>query len=201
MSDLFCAATVIVARHGEAEYDTPGIASDSGGQLSQLGRAQARDLGESLLARRIAAVWCSDMARAVQTAEIAAGVLGLPVRVRAGLREFGVGGLAGRPITDLDVVFEKWVGGDLSASCPGAVTGEQVMARVRGELESIADTYRGATVLVVSHGGATGLVLPRLAGNVPTDYALDRPIANTGTCELTVDADGWMLRTWNGVAI
>src|SRR4051794_537580 len=109
MSDLFCAATVIVARHGEAEYERPGVASDAGGSLTQLGRDQARRLGESLRDKRIAAVWCSDMARAVQTAEIAAGVLGVPVRVRAGLREFAVGRLAGHPISDLDVVYKQWV--------------------------------------------------------------------------------------------
>jgi probable phosphoglycerate mutase len=165
--------------------------------LTTLGREQARRLGESLRDQRIAAVWCSDMARAVQTAEIAAGVLGVSVRVRAGLREFGVGRLAGHPIHDLDVVFKQWVGGDLVAACPGAETGHQVLDRMRHELESIADTFRGETVLVVSHGGVTGLVLPRLASNVPNDFAFHQPIANGGTCEIAVDADGWMLRTWN----
>jgi probable phosphoglycerate mutase len=201
MSDLFCAATVIVARHGEAEYDIPGVASDSGGSLTPLGREQARRLGESLRDKRIAAVWCSDMARAVQTAEIAAGVLAVPVRVRPGLREFGVGTLAGHPITDLDEVFLTWVRGDLTSGCPGAETGEQVVARMRDELESIADSYRGETVLVVSHGGVTGVVLPRMAGNVPNDYALTRPIANAGTCEVAVDADGCMLRGWSDAPV
>jgi probable phosphoglycerate mutase len=138
------------------------------------------------------------MTRAVQTAEIAAGVLGgLPVTVKRGLREFAVGGLAGHPLTDLDPTFLTWVGGDLSGGCPGAETGEQVLARMRSELESAADEHRGETVLVVSHGGVIGLVLPRLTVNVPADYALDRPIANGGTAEVAVDADGWVLRSWN----
>ena len=84
MSDLFCAATLVVARHGQAAYDVPDVASDDGGWLTPDGRQQARALGESLRDRRIASVWCSDMTRAVQTAEIAAGVLGgLPVTVSA----------------------------------------------------------------------------------------------------------------------
>jgi probable phosphoglycerate mutase len=198
MSDLFCPATVIVVRHAETEYDAPGIASDGGGSLSLTGREQARQLGSSLASRRVAAIWCSDMARAVQTAEIAAAVLGVTVRVRPGLREFGVGGLAGQPITALDEVFASWVGGDLAGGCPGAETGQDVVTRVSKELESIADQYRGETVLAVSHGGAMGVVLPWLAGNVPADFAVGKPTDNCGTCELEADADGWVMKTWNG---
>jgi probable phosphoglycerate mutase len=198
LSDLFCAATLVVARHGQAAYDVPDVASDDGGWLTPEGRRQARALGESLRDRRIASVWCSDMTRAVQTAEIAAGVLGgPPVTVKRGLREFAVGDLAGRPLTDLDPTFAAWVGGDLSGGCPGAETGEQVLDRLRSELESAADEHRGETVLVVSHGGAISVALPRLCVNVPADYALRRPIANAATAEVAVDADGWVLRSWN----
>ncbi|MBA2774866.1 MAG: hypothetical protein H0U36_12600, partial [Nocardioidaceae bacterium] len=48
MSDLFCAATVIVARHGEAEYDTE-LASDDGGSLTLAGRDQCRSWAGSML--------------------------------------------------------------------------------------------------------------------------------------------------------
>ncbi len=199
MSDLFCPATVIVARHGEAEYDSDHV-SDDGGSLTVAGRTQATDLAESLRGRRVAAVWCSDMARSVQTAEIVAGVLGVPVRVRSGLREFSVGDLAGLPdgCSALDAVFARWMAGDLAACCPGAESGTDVLRRVRAELETVADQFRGETVLVVSHGGVMGLVLPRLAGNVGPDHSVGRAMANCGTCELTADADGWVLKSWNG---
>ncbi len=198
MSDLFCAATLVVARHAEAEYDNPGFASDSGGSLTLRGREQSRELAQSLRESRVAAIWCSDMARAVQTAEIAAAVLEVPVRVRAGLREFGVGTFAGRPITDLDPIFAAWVAGDLSDGCPGAETGADVVRRMSEELQEVVDLYRGETVLVISHGGSMGLVLPRLVNNVEADFALGQPLANCAPCEISADADGWVLRTWNG---
>ena len=202
MSDLFCAATLIVARHGQAAYDVADVASDDGGWLTPEGRQQARVLGESLRDRRIASVWCSDMTRAVQTAEIAAGALGgLPVTVRRGLREFEVGSLAGQPLTELDAVFATWVGGDLSGGCPGAETGEQVLTRMRFELESATDEHRGETVLVISHGGVISVTLPRLCANVSADFALGRPISNGGAAEVAVDADGWVLRSWNSAAL
>ncbi len=85
MSDLQCPARVFVARHGEAVYESE-LLSDAGGWLSPLGREQARELAQSLSGERIARVWTSDMARAVQTGEIVASVLGVDVVVRKGLR-------------------------------------------------------------------------------------------------------------------
>ncbi len=199
MSDLFCAATLIVARHAEAEYESD-LASDDGGSLTLVGREQSRELADSLRDRRVAAIWCSDMARAVQTAEIVAARLDVPVRVRRGLREFAVGELAGQPYsTDLfATVSSAWTSGDLSGGCPGAETGSDVVRRMRAELESLADEHRGESVLVISHGGSMSMALPRLASNVRADFAVGKPIDNTGTCELAVDADGWVLRSWNG---
>lgn len=199
MSDLQCAATIIVARHGEAEYERDGL-SDDGGSLTRNGREQARELGRSLLDRKIAAIWCSEMARAVQTAEIAAGVLGCDVHVRRGLREFGVGDLAGESYENtrfLDV-FESWRQGDLSVGPPGAETGDQVVARMRSALEGLSDLYRGETTLVISHGGVMTAVLAMMARNVPNTFAWGQSIPNCGTCELSVDADGWVLTTWRG---
>ncbi len=114
MSDLHCPARVIVARHGEAEYETDTMTS-SGGSLTTLGREQARELGGRLGGERVAAVVCSDLARAVQTAEIAAGVLGLPVKVRERLQEFAVGDFLGRAWDP--VVFDPMVAAGWPVTC------------------------------------------------------------------------------------
>jgi broad specificity phosphatase PhoE len=171
---LQCAATLIVARHADAEYD-PNAWPDAGGSLSQLGRSQAVALAESLRDRRIAGIWCSDLARAVQTAEIAAGILGVGVRVRTPLREYTVG----RPDETVDDLF----------------------ARVAGELQAVADQCRGETALVISHGGAIEYTVPRLATNVGSDFVPGQPFGNCATCELSVDGNAWLLRSWQGAAV
>ncbi|MCW2765714.1 MAG: hypothetical protein JWO11_1673, partial [Nocardioides sp.] len=98
MSSLQCPTRVFVARHGEAAYESD-LVTDDGGSLTRLGRTQARALAEELRGERIARVWTSPLSRAVQTAEIVAGLLDLDVVVREGLREYGVGSLSG---TDAD---------------------------------------------------------------------------------------------------
>src|SRR4029079_11177750 len=127
----------------------------AGGSLTALGRKQARDLGERVRSEKVAAVVCSELSRAVQTAEIAAGVLGLPVRVREHLQEYPAGDYLGRPYEHafFDGMVRSWLAGGLSVGVPGGETGRQTADRVLAVLDDLADEYRGQTALVVSHGG------------------------------------------------
>jgi probable phosphoglycerate mutase len=193
MSDLHCPARLIVARHGEAAYETETM-TESGGSLTPLGREQARGLGERLRDERVAGVVCSELARAVQTAEIAAGVLGLPVAVREGLQEFPAGDFRGRVYDHgfFDPMVRSWLAGDLALGVPGGETGRQTADRVLAVLEGIADQYRGETLLVVSHGGVIlslwGAIAPGSAAAPASDL-----VTNCSTYVLECDADGWRI--------
>jgi probable phosphoglycerate mutase len=202
VTDLQCAARVFVARHGEALYESE-LLSDAGGWLSPLGREQARELAESMAGERIARVWTSDMARAVQTGEIVAARLGVDVVVRKGLREFGVGDAAGTT-GDPDpfaATFAAWLAGDLAARIPGAESGHEVVARYEAVLGEVADEHRGESALVVSHGGVMCMALSALAHNLALGHSRDLPMPNCGVVALEADADGWAARSWAGTAI
>ncbi|RYC14702.1 histidine phosphatase family protein [Nocardioides zhouii] len=202
MTDLQCAARVFVARHGEAVYESE-LLSDAGGWLTTLGREQARLLAEAMANERIARVWTSDMARAVQTGEIVAGALGVDVVVRKGLREFGVGDAAGTDgVPDpFAATFASWLAGDLAARIPGAESGEEVVERYGAVLEEIADAHRGESVLVVSHGGVMCMALSALARNLALSHSRDLPMPNCGVVALEGDDDGWVARSWAGTTL
>lgn len=191
VSDLHCPARFLVARHGEAEYESPEM-NATGGSLTALGRAQAHDLGERMRSERIAAVVCSELSRAVQTAEIAAGVLGLPVRVRERLQEYPAGDYLGRPYDHafFDPLVTGWLAGRLEAGVPGGETGRQTADRVLAVLDDLADQHRGETVLVVSHGGVIlalwGAIAPGSRSAPPADG-----VANGSSYAFERDADGW----------
>ena len=202
MGDLQCAARVFVARHGEAAYESE-LLSDAGGWLTTLGRDQARALAQSMAGERIARVWTSDMARAVQTGEIVAGGLGVDVVVRKGLREFGVGHAAGTN-GDPDpfaATFAAWLDGDLTARIPGAESGTEVVERYEAVLDEIADQHRGEAVLVISHGGVMCLALSALARNLTPSHSRDVPLPNCGVVAVEADADGWVARSWVGTPL
>lgn len=203
MSDLQCPARLFVARHGEAAYESE-LLSDAGGWLTPLGREQARGLAESMTGERISRVWASDMARAVQTGEIVAARLGVDVMVRTGLREFGVGDAAGTtgapdPFAETFAeTFARWLDGDLRARIPGAESGADVVARYGAVLDEIADSHRGESVLVISHGGVMCMALSALALNLTLGHSRDLPMPHCGVVALDADADGWVARSWAG---
>lgn len=192
MSDLQCPTRVFLARHGEADYETD-LVTDDGGSLSPAGRRQARELGERLRGERIVRVWCSPLSRAVQTAEIAAGVLGVDVVVREGLREYGVGALAGTAAdegAELGPVFGAWVAGDDAATIPGGEGVAGIAARVAAVLDEVRDAHRGEGVLVVSHGGAIMTTVPVLIA-APRATAYDLVLPGGGHLALEGDDSGW----------
>jgi len=197
VSDLQCAATLVVARHGDAEYVESWF-SDEGGSLTPEGRAQAAAIASTLSGERVAHVWTSDTSRAVQTAEIAAARLGVGVTVTPRLREVGIGDLLGQPfsIEQIHAVTGAWFDGDLDRAFPGGESGRAVVTRYAETLAHVADLHRGETVLVIGHQTAIGIALPSLARNVSPVYAEHHLLENGASAELLVDADGWQLVRW-----
>jgi probable phosphoglycerate mutase len=191
VSDVHCPARIIVARHGEAEYETPEM-NATGGSLTTRGREQARGLGERLRSERVAAVMCSELSRAVQTAEIAASVLGLPVRVRERLHEFPAGDFLGRPYDPeyFRAMVTAWLDGDLFRGVPGGETGRETADRVLGVMAGIADEFRGETVLVVSHGGVI-LALWGAVGPGSDAGPMHDDVPNGAAYVFENDVDGW----------
>jgi broad specificity phosphatase PhoE len=184
---------MVIARHGEAEYEAPTWAEE-GGSLTLRGRRQAAELAESLASRRVAHVWTSTLARAVQTGEIAAARLGVGVTTRIGLREFDVGDHRGVPLEEdpFKQTYTRWLAGHLDERIPGGETAREIANRFDEVLREIADLHPGETVLVVSHGGAIGLGVPAIARMDAEQTQLD----NCDTVEVLADADGWVCTSW-----
>jgi broad specificity phosphatase PhoE len=202
VSDLHCPATLLVARHGDAEYGHPSVLCDEGGWLSARGRDQVRALAGTLGDRRVARVYTSVLERAVESGRLAADLLRVDSVAVDGLAEFSVGALAGRPHDDPELasVFRSWMHGDLGRFIPGGETGAHVVARYREALQAIADLHRGETVLVFSHGGVMSFVLPRVEGAVRQDLVERAFLPNCGVAEVEVDGDGFRVRSWPGSA-
>jgi broad specificity phosphatase PhoE len=193
VSSLQCATTLVIARHGEAEYEASEW-EEEGGSLTLLGRRQAAALAETLAGRRVAHVWTSTLARAVQTGEIVAARLGVGVTTRMGLREFDVGDHRGVPLEEDPFVatYTRWMEGHLDERVPGGETGQEIADRFGVVLREVVDAHPGETVLVVSHGGAIGLGVPAIAR---MDVSQQR-LGNCDTVEVLADADAWVCTSY-----
>ncbi|WP_286966504.1 MULTISPECIES: histidine phosphatase family protein [Arsenicicoccus] len=203
MSDLQCPATLLVARDGHAAYAHPGLLTDDGGWLTDVGATQMVVLAERLAADpsvRISAVYSSPLARSVQSGRLVSDALGVPHEVVGGLEERAVGELAGQQVGNpvMAHVMHAWTTGDLSAAVPGGEDGYQVVRRARQAMESIADQHRGESVLVLAHRWIMSFVLPRLSHNVLDDLATDHVVPHGVPARVRIDADGWVLDEWPG---
>jgi broad specificity phosphatase PhoE len=110
-----------------------------------------------------------------------------------------VGSLAGTDADESAEIgphFRAWAEGDDTAQIPGAERIVDLVTRMHGVLNEIADAHPGEAALVISHGGAILSAVPVLAGE-PRVSAGDRSLANAAYIALEADADGWRITEWD----
>src|SRR6476619_5753267 len=102
------ATTILLARHGETDSNRERRwQGQTQTLLNRTGREQARALARELASDPPDAIYCSDLDRARETAEIAGAELGLGVRPDPRLREVDVGALAGRSVGELQGTWNR----------------------------------------------------------------------------------------------
>jgi probable phosphoglycerate mutase len=163
---------VYLARHGETDWNKAGRwQGHTDVALNEAGRLQAHLLGQSVIARGIVRVHASDLARARETGDIVARLLGVPaVAPDPRLRERGFGAFEGLTREECEVRFpdewQRYRAGD-GTSPPGGEPREQVIERMRASLQAIANGELDEPRLAVSHGGAMRLLVKSITGEMP----------------------------------
>lgn len=141
------------------------------GELSADGRRLAAELGARRRDDGIAAVFTSDLRRAVETAEIAFAGTGLEIRRDARLRECDYGELTGAPAASLAprrrFVDEPFPGGESYRDC---------VERTRTFLADAVCELDGGRVLVIGHA-AQRFALRHLLEGEPLEDVVDAPFA------------------------
>ena len=168
---------LLLIRHGQSEGNAAGLIQGQGEYpLSELGREQARRLGQRLSAEHdgIAAIYTSPQSRAAQTAEILAQAVDAPLVPDERLREYGIGELSGLTIEDVKErfpqIYKDWIVEDVEEWLlfPGAEENAHFFERVRQAFEQITARHDGdETVAIVSHGGTLSAYLAQIAGLAP----------------------------------
>jgi alpha-ribazole phosphatase len=168
-------ATFISAYLGDAptERSTSYLKEIHGSKMGKLASSDAC---------RLSAVYCSDLVRAVTSADILAQPHGLlPIQVPA-LRERSFGIWEGMTFLEIKekypVEFESWAENPLEFSPVGGESTTQVKERAIPEIERIIKKHAGGHVAVVAHGGINRIVLCHILGmplenifRIEQDYA------------------------------
>jgi broad specificity phosphatase PhoE len=161
-------ASVYLARHGQTAYNLERrFQGHLPVPLDETGRAQAVELAERASAHEFAALWCSPLRRARETADILAERIGLDPREEPRLMETDAGDWTDRLFADVHAeapeAFAGFIGGDPSFVFPGGESFAQQGIRVAAAL---ADIEQGeAPALVVCHGVVIRIALYQRAGH------------------------------------
>jgi broad specificity phosphatase PhoE len=167
--------TVFLIRHGATVLSREDrFAGSSDVALSEEGIEQAKKLGKRLKHEKIIAVYCSDMHRAIRTAEAVAHFHGLTPIPRPALREIDHGHWEGMVHLAVEEKFAEeykaWDHDPLLTPPPGGESGLAVLARSLPALAKIVSDHPSETVAVVSHKATNRLLLCAILGVDPRHY-------------------------------
>lgn len=196
--------TLIVIRHGETPWNRERrMQGTTDTPLSDVGRAQARALGQRLADRAFAALYSSNLARARDTASAIAESAGRDIITDPRLQErrFGIfeGLTAAEIMSRYPDEHARFSSRDPDYAVPGGESARSFTQRCLGCLAEIADRHHGAEVVVVTHG----LVLDSLYRAAHgLDHGAPRPVPliNASLNLFAFGAGAWRLERWGDVS-
>jgi broad specificity phosphatase PhoE len=146
---------VYLARHGQTAYNLEGrFQGQQAVLLDDTGRVQATELAARAASRDFAALWCSPLLRARETADIVAQRIGLQPREDARLMETDAGDWTDRSFADVQAeapdLFAAFASADPDFAFPGGESFAQQEVRVAAALDDVEAGTLPA--LVVCHG-------------------------------------------------
>ena len=201
---------LILIRHGvtawnqeqrfQGQIDTP---------LTEQGLQQAALTAAFLRARAasepIAAVYASDLQRALGTASPIAQALGLALRLDPRLRERHYGLFEGKTLAELEASghaedYRRWRSREPDFALPeGGESLRVFFARAQTALDAIAGQHRaGERVVVVTHGGVLDCHY-RIACGLDMTAVRQHPLHNAALNRIAWDGHRYRLIAWGQV--
>ena len=147
----------ILVRHGQTAWNREErFRGQTDVPLNEIGLAQAAATARRIAAEwRPAAVYCSPMVRALQTAGTIAEPLGLAVQAHAGLNDIDFGALQGLTVVEARERFPEtvaaWFATPHLVRPPGGESLASVRERAMAALDELATRHAGQTVVLVGH--------------------------------------------------
>jgi len=156
-------------RHGETEFSGDDIFGGSKDvDLNGEGRRQINCLARRLSNENIAAIYCSALRRAIETASILAEPLKLTPQIRMGLREIHHGHW--EPMKEVEVMrcfpeeYAAWQEDPFTFAPEDGETGLEVLTNALPVIREIVTNHSGQTVAVISHEATLKLILSSVLG-------------------------------------
>ncbi|HEY5883534.1 MAG TPA: histidine phosphatase family protein [Pyrinomonadaceae bacterium] len=190
---------VLLIRHGQSRGNAEGrFGGHTDTPLSARGRRQAEATAEALASEKFAAIYSSDLKRAVQTAEPLARATRAKLITSDAFRERSVGVMEGLTFEEAAAQHPEQYAAllhrDFEHVLQGGESYRQTLDRASKKLDEAIEKHRGGRIAVFTHTGAICILSLHLMG------ALDAPelkpvwiaTANCGISRFDLRDDGFV---------
>ena len=190
---------VLLIRHGQSMGNAERrFGGHSPTPLSEYGRAQAEATAQALAAEPLAAIYSSDLLRAVETAAPLARAVGLEVRAHAAFRERSVGQMEGLTFEEAAEQYPEEYAAllrrDFERVLLGGESYRQLLDRAACELDRAVEAHMGGSIALFSHTGTICILALHLMGAL--DSPTLRPVwiasSNCGISRFELHEDGFV---------
>ena len=186
---------IYVIRHGESVGNLHRIClGHTDLDITELGVKQAEKTAEALSGVDFAAIYASDLIRAVHTAEPHARMRGLTVNTDEAFRELYFGTWENASVLMLKEKFhdEFTIGWRQNFGTFTAPRGESVVAmadRMEEGIKRIATEHKGKNILLTSHAAAIRALWGKISGYKPSEWAEAYPFPTNASYSI-LEFDG-----------
>lgn len=199
---------LILVRHGETVWNQQRrYQGQEDSPLSSLGLRQAEKTGHFLSARKIDAIYSSDLKRALLTAKEISRHHKLTPVIDHRLREISFGIWEGLSRTEVKEkhshIYKARRKDSLHTRIPGAELPREVVKRFQEALQELLVKHDQQTLLIVGHGGCLRVNVASLL-HIPLEKSHCIRFYNAGISELLYRGEGqvcpWQVVTLNSTA-
>ena len=190
---------IYLIRHGESVGNLNRIClGHTDLDLTELGLKQAKCTADALSDVDFAAIYSSDLMRAVHTAEPHAEKRGLKITTDEAFRELYFGDWENASVLMLKEVFHDmfvigWRQNFGTFTAPNGESVVEMAERMAAGLEKIAKEHRGEKILVTSHAAAIRALWGKISGCKPSEWAEAYPFPTNASYSV-LEYDGEALR-------
>lgn len=177
---------IYLIRHGESILNGENrIQGQSDPALSPAGIRQVEILTKSLSKDKYEFIYCSELLRAKQTAEVISVHLGLPISFHKDLAEIYLGEWEGKTPDEVNLEYsesyKKWRKNPTKTLIPGAENIPEFRKRINSVFKKILKSHKeDDNVIIVSHAGTiTAIIAYILKGNF-NKLITSMSLTNTG---------------------
>jgi len=197
---------LLLVRHGQTAYNAEvRFMGQLDIPMDEIGRVQALAVARRLSVERPAAIYCSGLSRAYDTALAirSANPVHPEIRIDGRLTEGDFGEWQGKTYDSLKAHdserLAQWESDRQHVAPPAGESLASITERVQAAYRDILSDNEGKTVITVAHGGSLQ-VLIALALGLPLEHYWQLWVSNASVSELRVDEWGAILHQLNDVS-